>query len=72
MRQAIAYAINKKEVAKAVYWGLGETLNNQAFESALVFTFLLRIGKWTLAKAKQLLAEAGYPKGFKTEFLVTP
>jgi peptide/nickel transport system substrate-binding protein len=70
VRQAIAYAIDKKEMIEAAYWGLAVAVNNQPFVD----------GQWNhipagkdkemdLAKAKQLLAEAGYPNGFKTEFL---
>ncbi len=69
VRQAIAYGVDKKEVLKAVFWGLGETLNNQAFEKGSRFYIPLEDRPVDLAKAKQLMAEAGYPNGFKTEFL---
>jgi len=68
VRQAIAYAIDKKEVLKAVFWGLGKTLNNQAFEEGSRFYIPMQDRPVDLAKAKQLLTEAGYPNGFKTEF----
>jgi len=35
VREAIAYAIDKKELIKAAYWGLGEPVNNQPFSSGL-------------------------------------
>jgi peptide/nickel transport system substrate-binding protein len=69
VRQAVAYAIDKKEVVKAVYWGLGETVNNQPFVNSSRFYIPVEDRAVNLAKAKQLLAEAGYPNGFKTEFL---
>ncbi len=72
VRQAIAYAVNKKEVVKAVYWGLGEALNNQAFNSGSRFYVPIEDREVNLLKAKQLLAEAGYGKGFKAEFLSRP
>ena len=69
VRQALAYALNKKEILKAVFWGLGETINNQPFSNGSRFYIPVKDRETDLAKAKQLLAEAGYPKGFKMEFL---
>jgi peptide/nickel transport system substrate-binding protein len=68
VRQAIAYGVDKKEILKAVFWGLGDTLNNQAFEKGSRFYIPMQDREVDLPKAKQLLAEAGYPNGFKTEF----
>ena len=69
VRQAIAYAVDKKETLKAVFWGLGDILNHQAFEKESRFYIPTEDRPVDVAKAKKLLAEAGYPKGFKTEFL---
>jgi peptide/nickel transport system substrate-binding protein len=69
VRQAIAYAVDKKKLLDAVYWGLGEVQNNQPFLKASRFYIPVEDRTVDLAKAKQLLAEAGYPHGFKTEFL---
>ena len=69
VRQAVAYAIDKKLVLKGVFWGLGDTLNNQAFRKESRFYIPIQDREVDLAKARQLLAEAGYPNGFKTEFL---
>ena len=68
VRQAIAHAIDKKELITAAYWGLGEPVNNQAFSSRSRMYVPVKDREVDLAKAKQLLAEAGYPNGFKTEF----
>ena len=68
VRQAIAYALDKKEILKGVFWGLGETVNNQPFLKESRFYIPVEERKMDLAKAKQLMAEAGYPNGFKTEF----
>ena len=68
VRQAIAYAINKDEMLKAVFWGLGDVLNNQAAVKKSRFYIPVEDRKEDLAKARQLLTEAGYPNGFKTEF----
>jgi peptide/nickel transport system substrate-binding protein len=66
VRQAIAYAIDKQALIKAAYWGLGEPCNNQPFLNRSRFYIPVKDREPDLAKAKQLLAEAGYPKGFKT------
>lgn len=69
VRQAVAYAIDKKEFIQAAYWGLGEPVNNQAFSSRSRMYAPVKDREADLGKARQLLAEAGYPTGFKTEFL---
>jgi peptide/nickel transport system substrate-binding protein len=69
VRQAIAYGLDKEKVLKAVYWGLGEIENNQPFLKNSRFYVPIKDRELDLAKAKQLLAEAGYPNGFKAEFL---
>jgi len=68
VRQAVAYALDKEHILKGVFWGLGDTLNNQAFHKDSRFYIPLQDREVDLAKARQLLAEAGYPNGFKTEF----
>lgn len=72
VRQAVAYGTNKKQAADAYYWGLGESLNNQAVGSRSRLYIPVKDREVDLAKAKQLLIEAGYPKGFKAEFFQRP
>ena len=69
VRQAVAYAVDKKEIIQAAYWGLGEYTNNQPFLNRSRMYIPVKDREYDPAKAKQLLAEAGYPNGFKTEFL---
>jgi glutathione transport system substrate-binding protein len=66
VRQALNYAIDKNAFVKVVFSGYGEPLDapippNLAFHATQ--------GPWPYdpAKAKALLAEAGYPNGFETE-----
>jgi peptide/nickel transport system substrate-binding protein len=66
VRQAIAYAVDKGALIKAAYWGLGETCNNQPFLNRSRFYIPVQDREVNIPKAKQLLAEAGYPNGFKT------
>ena len=69
VRQAFAYAIDKKEIAKAAFWGIGETVNDQPFLNRSPFYIPVEEREINIVKAKQLLAEAGYPNGFETEFI---
>lgn len=69
VRQAVAYAIDKEELVKAAFWGFGEPVNNQPFLNRSRMYIQVQDRKVDLAKAKQLLEEAGYAKGFSAEFL---
>jgi glutathione transport system substrate-binding protein len=66
VREALNYAINKQALAKVAYNGYAEPL------PAVVppgVEYSVKTGPWPydVAKAKQLLKEAGYPNGFETE-----
>ena len=67
-RQAVAYAIDKNEIIKGAHWGLAEPVNNQPFLNRSRMYIPVKDREVDLVKAKQLLAEAGHPDGFKTEF----
>jgi glutathione transport system substrate-binding protein len=66
VRQAIAYAINKDALAKVAFNGYATPADGVAPEGV---EFAVKIGVWPydVAKAKQLMKEAGYPDGFETE-----
>jgi glutathione transport system substrate-binding protein len=66
VRQAIAYAINKDAVAKVAFNGYATPAEGVVPEGV---EYSIKTGGWPydVAKAKQLLAEAGYPNGFETE-----
>ncbi len=49
------------------YWGLGQVLHNQPFPDNSRFYIPIQMRDQNLDKARQLLAEAGYPNGFKCE-----
>ncbi len=66
VRQAIAYAINKEALAKVAFNGYAYPADGVAPQGV---EYAVKMGPWPydVAKAKQLLTEAGYPNGFETE-----
>jgi len=52
-----------------MYWGLARNVNNQPFPEGHRFYIPIQDREVNLGKARQLLAEAGYPNGFETEVL---
>ncbi len=66
VRQAINYAINKEALAKVAFAGYATPAEGVAPQGV---EYAVKLGPWPydVAKAKQLLAEAGYPNGFETE-----
>jgi len=73
VRTAIAYAVFPEEIVEKVLYGTGVVANSPVHPN---FPYHIpvfdEIRKFTpeerIAKAKQLLSEAGYPDGFKTDF----
>jgi peptide/nickel transport system substrate-binding protein len=65
VREAVEYAIDRESIAKALGYGFSVAVNQPAIKRH--FGYIEGYGrKYDPAKAKQLLAEAGYPNGFKT------
>ena len=66
VRQAINYAINKEALAKVAFSGYATAADGVAPQGV---EYAVKIGPWPydVAKAKQLMTEAGYPNGFETE-----
>jgi glutathione transport system substrate-binding protein len=65
VRQAMNYAINKEAIIKAVLRGHGKPTNSPLAPRVWGYT-PVKSYPYDPAKAKALLAEAGYPNGFKT------
>jgi peptide/nickel transport system substrate-binding protein len=65
VRKAVGYALDKEEISQAIGYGLGAT-NNQAYPKGHIWFADIEdpFSKPDLKRAKELLAEAGYPDGF--------
>ena len=65
VRQALNYAIDKQAFIKVVFSGYADPLDSTM---PPLLGFYVKQGEWPYdpAKAKALLAEAGYPNGFET------
>jgi peptide/nickel transport system substrate-binding protein len=69
VRQAIAFAINKQELVEAAFRGWGRPVN-QNFPPSSPWYLSVKDRTQDLTQAKQLLAEAGLPGGFKATMIV--
>ena len=72
VRRAITHAINKGEVLKGAMFGMGRILGSNVDPLNPYFVDLSGAVPHDAAKAKKLLAEAGYPNGFETTLRVAP
>jgi len=66
VRQAINYAINKDAVAKVAFGGYA-TPADRIVPAGVEYSVVTGVWPYDIAKAKQLLTEAGYPNGFEAE-----
>lgn len=71
VRQAVAWAVDRQAVVDAALAGRGKPLAGMPIPAASEFYNEAQANHYTqdLDKAKQLLAEAGYPDGFKATML---
>lgn len=67
VRQALNYAVDKKAIISAFYAGLADPAVNPMPPSVLGYNKNVKDYSYDLEKAKQLLAEAGYPDGIPDE-----
>ena len=72
VRLAITHAINKDEVLKGAMFGYGKILGSNVDPLNPYFVDVSKRVPYDPAKAKKLLAEAGYPNGFDAVLKVAP
>jgi peptide/nickel transport system substrate-binding protein len=70
VRQAVAYAVNRADVAAAAKWDTA-TPNDGPIPPDSFWYYDYQPYEQDLETARQLLADAGYPDGFDTEFMPT-
>lgn len=67
VRQAISYATDKESIVKTVYAGTGKVAKGPIPSTVWGYNDSLMQYEYNPEKAKELLAEAGYPNGFSTK-----
>ncbi len=72
VRRAITYAIDKQDVLKGAMFGMGKILGSNVDPLNPYYIDVSGVMPYDPAKAKKLLAEAGYPNGFETVLKVAP
>jgi peptide/nickel transport system substrate-binding protein len=68
VRQAVAYALNKPTIAQAATNGLGGVASTMVSKASPIPVNVTDAIAHNVAKAKALLAAAGYPHGFSLSF----
>jgi len=72
VRRAITHALDKREIVKGAMFGLGRVLGSNIDPLNPYFVDLAGAVPHDPARAKKLLAAAGYPNGFDTVLRVSP
>jgi peptide/nickel transport system substrate-binding protein len=66
VRQAVSHAIDSKAIVDSVYYGFAEVTNQYSSPKNWGYNKKVAGYPYDPKKARKLLAEAGYPNGFKT------
>ena len=72
VRRALTHAVDKAEVVKGAMFGMGRILGSNIDPLNPFFVDMAKAVPHDPARAKQLLAEAGYPNGFEAVLRVPP
>jgi peptide/nickel transport system substrate-binding protein len=72
VRRALTYAIDKAEILKGAMFGMGKILGTSVDPLNPYYVDLAGAMPYDPARARTLLAEAGYPNGFETVLKVSP
>ncbi len=68
VRQAVSYAIDRKAIVNSLVRGVSKVINSACSPMQVGCTEDVKAYHYDPEKAKKLLAEAGYPNGFTTDF----
>jgi peptide/nickel transport system substrate-binding protein len=71
VRQAVDSCIDKDAMAKATGYGIFDAAKVLSIPGTIGYSTSLVPSQYNVEKAKQLLAEAGYPNGFNTTLSIT-
>ena len=71
VREALDMAIDRKALAEVAMEGMGKPVNQMVTPSIFGYNKALGERKYDPAAARKLLADAGYPNGFKMQFSFT-
>jgi peptide/nickel transport system substrate-binding protein len=69
VRQALSYALDTKSILDAVYYGFATATQQWGMPNSYWSNPAFKGYPYNPKKAKQLIAEAGYPQGIKTKLL---
>ena len=72
VRQALNMAIDKESILKSVYQGQGQIAKNPIPPILWSYNNAIKDYPYDVAKAKELLAKAGYPDGFEVDLWYLP
>jgi dipeptide transport system substrate-binding protein len=72
VRQALNMATNKEAILKAVYQGQGQVAKNPIPPTLWSYNDAVKDYPYDPAKAKEMLAQAGYPNGFEVDLWYLP
>lgn len=72
VRQAVNYAINKQAIIDGVFLGAGKAAKNPIPPTIWSYNDAIKDYDYNPAKAKELLAQAGFPNGFETDLWAMP
>ena len=72
VRQAVAHTLDRKAIIDGAMFGYGTPIGTHFAPHHPAYVDLISTHPLDLAKAKQLLAEAGYPDGFKAVIKLPP
>ncbi|MBA6389233.1 ABC transporter substrate-binding protein [Colwellia sp. BRX10-3] len=72
VRKALSYAINKQAILETVYTGQAEIANGLIPTSSWAYDSTITSQEYSIAKAQELLAQAGYSNGFVMDLWAMP